>query len=197
MHDLKSLVAVRGIYYAGNHGVEIEGPNLNFIVPEARDARETIKDLQRRLEEEMGDIEGVLVEDKGLGITLHYRQVSEGKVEAVAETFRRLTGPLVEEDGIRVSSGKKVLEVRPPIDWHKGRAVETIAGIIRDTLKLPRALTIYLGDDTTDEDAFRVVQPPDGWSVFIGRDNPSSAASCYLNSAGEVDELLSRLLELL
>lgn len=196
MPDLKSLVAIEGIYYAGNHGIEIEGPDLSFITPEARVAREAIKGLQRRLEAALAGIEGAIVEDKGLGITVHYRMVKKGEEEEVAATFRRLTAPLVNEDKIHVSSGKKVLEVRPPTDWHKGKAVETIAGVIRDTLKLERALTVYLGDDTTDEDAFRVVQPPAGWSVFVGGNNPSSAAACYLNSTDEVEELLSRLIEL-
>jgi trehalose-phosphatase len=196
MPDLKSLVAIEGIYYAGNHGIEIEGPGLSFTTPEAQATRETIVDLRRKLAAALEGVDGLIVEDKGLGITVHYRQVNKDKVEAVTDTFEQITAPLVEEDRVRVSSGKKVLEVRPPIDWHKGKAVETIAGVIRDTLKIEPALTVYLGDDTTDEDAFRVVQPPSGWSVFVGGNNPSSAAAYYVDSPAEVEELLSRLLVL-
>jgi trehalose-phosphatase len=89
-----------------------------------------------------------------------------------------------------------VWEVRPPIDWHKGKAVESISREIESLLKLERVLTIYLGDDTTDEDAFKVLHRPEGWSVFVGREDPSSAAGYFLNSVVEVEEFLSRLLEL-
>ncbi|MFC1917459.1 trehalose-phosphatase, partial [Chloroflexota bacterium] len=55
---------------------------------------------------------------------------------------------------------------------------------------------IYLGDDTTDEDAFRMIKRLPGWGVFVGGENPASAAEYYLDTPAEVSALLSRLLEL-
>jgi len=194
--EVEALVAIEGIYYAGNHGLEIEGPGLKFINPAAKAAQATIKDLGRHFSAKLGSIEGVIVEDKGLSLSIHYRLVKKSEVKVVAEIFRQITSPWLRDGKIRVTSGKKVWEVRPPIDWHKGKAVKTIIKKLRSVLQDEQWLTIYLGDDTTDEDAFRVVHRPQGWSIFVGAENPSSNADYFLNSTAEVATFLSRLLEL-
>ncbi len=196
MADLKSMAAIGGIYYAGNHGLEIEGPDLNYVSPQAELARAVMKDLAGQLAAALDSIAGVIIEDKGLSLSVHYRLVKEEEQDVVAGTFQRVTSPLADEGKIKITSGKKVMEVRPPIDWHKGKAVESIRREIMSLLKLERVLTVYLGDDTTDEDAFKVLHRPEGWSVFVGRENPSPAADYFLNSVEEVEEFLSRLLEL-
>jgi len=196
LSECRAMVGIEGIYYAGNHGLEIEGPGLKFTNPAAEAARAEIKSLVSQLSDELAGIGGVIIEDKGLSLSVHYRMVKEGEVNGVAEIFRRVTSPRLSEGKIRVTSGKKVWEVRPPIDWHKGKAVEVIVKELQAMLKCERLLTIYLGDDTTDEDAFRVVHRPQGWSIFVGGENPSSNAEYFLNSTSEVVTFLSRLLEL-
>ena len=79
MNELKALVAISGIYYAGNHGLEIEGPGLNWVSPEAETARATINDLSGQLAAALQNIAGVIVEDKGLSISVHYRLVKRGR----------------------------------------------------------------------------------------------------------------------
>ncbi|MFC2014254.1 trehalose-phosphatase [Chloroflexota bacterium] len=196
LSEVKVMVAVEGIYYAGNHGLEIEGPGLKFVNPTAKAAKAIIKDLVREFSIKLGSIEGVIEEDKGLGLSIHYRLVKKDEENVVADIFHQITSPLLRQGKIRVSSGKGVWEVGPPIDWHKGNAVETITNEIRALLKCKQLLTIYLGDDTTDEDAFRIIHRPEGWSIFIGQDNSSSNADYFLNSTLEVDDFLSRLIEL-
>ncbi|MFC1949621.1 trehalose-phosphatase [Chloroflexota bacterium] len=196
LKEVRQLVGVEGIYYAGNHGLEIEGPGLSFIHPAAESAWMEIADLNRQLSERLSSIEGAFVEDKGLSLSVHYRLVNENDVDTVADIFRQITEPRLKEGKIRLSSGKKVFEVRPPIDWHKGKAVETVIKEIERTSRSEIGTVIYLGDDITDEDAFRVVRHPRGWSVFIGEENQSSSADYFLNSTSEVETLLSRLLEL-
>jgi len=194
--EIKSMVAIEGIYYGGNHGLEIEGPGLDYISPEAELTRSIIKDLAGQLAAALENTIGIIIQDKGLSLSVHYRLVAESDINEVAETVRRITDPLCRERKIKVFPGKKVWEIRPPIDWDKGKAVESIRREIMSLLKLERVLTIYLGDDTTDEDAFRVLHRPEGWSVCVGRENTLSAADYYLNSTDEVAEFLSRLLEL-
>ena len=196
LSEVKALVGIEGIYYAGNHGLEIEGPGINFINPAAKAAQATIKDLAQHSSAKLGGIEGVIVEDKGLSLSIHYRLVKKSEEKVVAEIFRQITSPWLRDGKIRVTSGKKVWEIRPPVDWHKGRAVETIMKEIKAVLGDKQWLTIYLGDDTTDEDAFRIIHRPQGWSIFVGEENPSSNADYFLNSTSEVTTFLSRLLEL-
>ena len=194
--ELESMVAIEGIYYAGNHGLEIEGPGLKFISQPAEIGRTTINNLARQLAAALDSIAGVIIEDKGLSLSVHYRLVKKDEENVVTETFKRVTRTSVNEGKVKVTSGKKVLEVRPPIDWHKGKAVEAITREIKAHLKLETVLTIYLGDDTTDEDAFKVVRRPAGWSIFVGEENTSSSADYFLKSTAEAGELLSRLIEL-
>jgi trehalose-phosphatase len=194
--ELKSMVAIDGIYYAGNHGVEIEGPGLSYINPAAGSVREVIKDLAGQLEAALAGVQGVIIQDKIFSLSVHYRLAQKNKEKLITETVHRLVDPFVDRGKIVLYPMKKLWEVRPPVDWDKGKAVEVIARKIRETFKQAQLLTIYLGDDTTDEDAFRVAHRPAGWSIYIGEENRSSAAEYYLASPVEVAEFLNRLNEM-
>lgn len=194
--EIKSMVAVDGIYYAGNHGLEIDGPGLKYVSREAETARALIKDLAGKLAAALGDIAGIIVEDKGLSLSVHYRLVKEGEEKAVADIFKSITGTLRDEGKIRITTGKKVFEVRPPIDWNKGKAVAKIAAEMKNALNLGQALTVYLGDDNTDEDVFKILRLPEGWSIYVGSENTPSAAAYYLDSPSQVAEFLARVLKL-
>ena len=194
--EVKSIVAINGIYYAGNHGLEIEGPGLSYVNPAAGSVREIIKDLAGKLSTELVGVQGVIIQDKNFSLSVHYRLAQKDKEKLVADTVHRLVGPLVDRGKIVLYPMKKLWEVRPPVDWDKGKAVEVIARQIKSTLKKEQLLTIYLGDDTTDEDAFRVVRRPAGWSIYVGEENRSSAAEYYLASPKEVAEFLTRLNEM-
>jgi trehalose 6-phosphate phosphatase len=196
MRELKAMVGIEGIYYAGNHGLEIEGPGLNYMTPAAGTTRPLMKELAGQLAVSLADIDGVILQDKGLSISIHYRLVARGEERTVTDIVHRLTTVPCNEGKIRVFSGKKVWEIRPPVDWDKGKAVETIAGEIKKLWRPARLLTVFLGDDVTDEDAFRVVQRPGGWSIYVGGEAVTTAAEYYLSSTSEVEEFLSRLTEL-
>lgn len=196
LSEIKAMVGVEGIYYAGNHGLEIEGPGLKFVQPVAQATRSELAYIFQQLCNRLSSIRGVIVENKGLSLSVHYRLVMENQAAQVATIFREVTARWLDESKIRVSSGKKVWEVRPPVDWHKGKAVATIINEIKTRHGLERLLTVYLGDDATDEDAFAIIRRAQGWGVFVGAENPSSRADCFLNSTSEVITFLSRLIEL-
>ena len=196
LSEVKALVGIEGIYYTGNQGLEIEGPGLTYVNPVAKEAQTEMKDLAQQFSARLAGIGGVTVEDKGLSLSIHYRLVKKSQEKAVSEIFHQITSPRLQDGRIRVSSGKKVWEVRPPIDWHKGKAVEIIMKELRTVLGGEGGLVIYLGDDTTDEDVFKIIHHPQGWSIFVGQENPSSNADYFLNSTSEVATFLSRLLGL-
>ncbi len=196
LSEIKAMVGIEGIYYAGNHGLEIEGPGLKLINPTAEATRGEMKDFARQFSAKLDSIEGVIVEDKGLSLSIHYRLVRKSEVNTVAEIFHQIASPLLREGKVRVTLGKKAWEVRPPVDWQKGKAVRTIMNEMRAFLGCEQLQTIYLGDDTTDEEAFRVIHRPEGWSIFVGQENLSPNADYFLNSTSEVATFLSRLLEL-
>ena len=191
--EIKQLVNIKGIYYSGNHGLEIDGPGLEYRNTTAFTARTLIDDLAARFARELSDVSGVIIQNKGFSLSVHYRLVKPENEVAIAGIVRRITGPLQDKRKIRVFEGKKVWEIRPPMDWDKGKAVVLIGQKICAGLKLTRLLTVYLGDDTTDEDAFRVLHRPDGWSVYIGPENETSAAEFYLKSTNEVESFLRKL----
>jgi trehalose 6-phosphate phosphatase len=193
MAELKGLVDIGGIYYAGNHGLEMEGPGLSYINPQAEGGKALINDLAKKLAAALDSIDGVIIEDKGLSLSVHYRLVKDDSVDMVTDTFEKITSPLRSGGRIKITTGKKVLEVRPPLEWHKGKAMEVISGEIKTIHKLDNILTIYLGDDVTDEDAFKVLRPPEGWSIFIGTENTKSQAEFYLNSTSEVEDFLLKI----
>ncbi|MFC1873240.1 trehalose-phosphatase, partial [Chloroflexota bacterium] len=195
LSGVKSLVGVNELYYAGNHGFEIDGPGLNFIHSVAKATRPELEAILQQLSAKLAGINGVIIEDKGLSLSVHYRLVKNSEEEITAQTFHMVTAPWLRDGKIRVTSGKKVWEIRPPIDWHKGKAVEIIIKEM-ETFQGGAVLPVYLGDDTTDEDAFKVVHHPRGWGIFVGEENAASNADYYLNSTSEVALLLSRLLDL-
>jgi trehalose 6-phosphate phosphatase len=195
--EIKSLVGIEDIFYAGNHGLEMEGPGLEYSGP----AREifigvVMKELAAQIAAALADVAGVIIQDKGLSLSIHYRLAAKDKEERIAEAVRQATVPLVQTGKIQVYGMKKLWEIRPLLDWDKGKAVKAIGAEVMKKHKLASLLTVFLGDDTTDEDAFKVLHRPAGWSIYIGEANRSSAAEFYLASPAEVAEFLTRLNEM-
>src|ERR1051326_1129343 len=123
LDDLYSRVHIDGCIYAGNHGLEIFGPNLYFVEPVAAGLREELQRLGDTLNSQLCPIPGVSIEDKGLTISVHYRQAAEADVARV----RDLVGETVSSTGsFRFRAGRKVLDIVPQTDWHKGIAAQWI-----------------------------------------------------------------------
>ncbi len=193
--DLTQRVAIGGIIYAGNHGLEITGPGLSFVHPRATRERPFLGFLYRVLAKALGSVRGVLVENKGLTLSVHYRQVepeNTAKVKAIFESSLSAAGP---PGKFRTTWGKKVLEVRPEVDWHKGRAVEFLINAHARGGRRRGLLTVYIGDDRTDEDAFDFVSRHGGVSVLVGPPRQPSRADYFVESQEEVRKFLEFILE--
>ena len=194
--DLTEMVGLPGLIYAGNHGLEIRGPEpeleleleLNFVHPEAARLRPELDALLVGLKERLAGYDGVLVEGKGLTLSVHYRLTPEELRGEVHAGFDAVVAPAQEAGRVRVTRGKEVLEVRPNVAWDKGRAIARIAE------SFPAGtLAVFFGDDLTDEDGFAAVHALDGISVFVGAARQPTQAQYRLDSPQEVAETLSLL----
>jgi trehalose 6-phosphate phosphatase len=188
LSDLRSMVGLPRLIYAGNHGLEIRAGEKHWEHPAAKKFSPLLKKIMSALERALPQ-RGILIEDKGLTLSVHYRRLPAGSFPAFKNDFLRALQPWRRR--IKVTHGKKVFEVRPPVAWNKGRAVEWI---IRE-LKLGGYLPVYLGDDLTDEDAFRALRRR-GLTVLVGKSR-RTAAACRLDNVAAVYKFLRDLPALL
>jgi trehalose 6-phosphate phosphatase len=182
--DLRERVRMDEIVYAGNHGLEIIGPGLHFVEPTAARRVEALEELARHLQVRLRHIPGVEVESKVFTASIHFRRASESCLEEVHRTIQTALAPIV--DLFQVTQGLQVFEIRPRVNWHKGLAVRWI----REALGRSDALSLYIGDDLTDEDAFRAL--PDGITISVGRTS-GTCARYYIELQDSVQEFLQWL----
>lgn len=196
LSDLRDRVSIRGIIYAGNHGLEIEGPGIRFVDPLADELRPVLNLMHRVLTRALGTIKGVLVENKGLTLSVHYRLAGDQEEDRVKRIFEGVVATACSLGKVKVTSGKKVLEVRPPVNWDKGRAIVFLMDAYARQKGKGRTLPIFLGDDLTDEDGFKVLEECDGVSIYVGEGDACGSARYFLRSPDEVQEFLQKLLNL-
>ena len=143
--DALRLVGLEEIVYYGNHGFEVLRPRDEVeIVPEAEPYKEKVEELEEKAREELESL-GAFVEEKGITASIHFRNVSPEVGEHCKEFVEREGERL----GLRITVGRGVVEARPPIRADKGTAARKIV----EEYKPQKAL--FMGDDTTDLDAFR------------------------------------------
>ena len=197
LNDLQNRVAVNGIIYAGNHGLEIKGPDIEFIHPLTNEMGSIIRVIGKMLSKSFSKTRGVVVEDKGATLSVHYRMVEdEEKVDEVRNVFEQVVGLARSLGKIKTTSGTKVHEVRPNVPWHKGKAVRFIMKQYAKNGRQSGLLPIYVGDDLTDEDAFQVIEGYGGISIYVGSEDAQTVAGYLLNSTEEVTEFIRRLVSL-
>jgi len=194
LSDLKKMVGVRGIIYSGNHGLEIEGAKLKFSAPLSSAYKNLLSEIKTGLENRLAGFKGVILEDKGFSLSLHYRLVDKDLLPRVQTIFHEATISPALKNRIKIRPGKRVWEIRPPVEWDKGKIILWLLAREKFASGDKPLLPIYAGDDTTDEDAFRALENR-GITIFVGRPKKSSA-QYYLNNVGEVTQFLKRILSL-
>ena len=193
--DIQNKVRIKEIVYVGNHGIELKGPKIKFESTLPQDYRKILTRLKKELEEKLSAIHGVLIEDKGLSLSIHYRRVPKKHMADVKTIVHETTIVESIKDKIRKHSGKMVIEIRPPIPWDKGKIILWLLARQKVLLKHDEILPVYIGDDQTDEDAFKMIRPR-GLSIFVGSPHKKSLAQYYLKNPLDVRTFLKRVLDI-
>lgn len=213
LEDVRHLVGVEGIHYAGSHGfdvLEADGTRHRMASDFKPDLGRAAKALDRALD----DFDGAFLERKAFALAIHYRMLEEpGQEPAIEEAVDRV---VADEPRLRKTGGKKIFEIRPDVEWHKGKAVAMLAGFLSDDERGPEdsredrpegsseegvpplesgdVIPLYVGDDLTDEDAFEAIADHGVGVVVRGEeDDRETAASYVLDEPGRVREFLERL----
>ncbi len=160
LDDVRGKVGIDGLAYAGSHGLDIlhpDGARRRFATAYVGE----LDGAQATLEDELDGIPGVRIERKGFAIAVHDRQVDDPELRT--RIAAAVTGVGDEHSRLRATGGKRIHELRPDIDWDKGRAIEALMAELGAEDHLP----VYLGDDLTDEDGFRAVKARGGIAVVV------------------------------
>lgn len=192
VENVRRLVGLEELVYAGAHGFDIFAAHKEGVARQfADDYVPIVAEAEHELLKTLKSVAGALVEGKKYAVAVHYRLVAQRDVarvrqavEAVAERHPQL----------KLTKGKKVYELRPNIEWDKGKAVQWIY----DALDLARssALPIYIGDDTTDYDAFEALKD-NGIGILVSEEPLQTAARYYLRDVGDVARFLRAMIDVL
>jgi trehalose-phosphatase len=178
------------VWVIGNHGFETREPSGRVTSDDrVRGFDATIGRAADALQDEFRGIEGAIVENKRWTLSLHYRVVHEAAVPMI----RDRAAEIARELGLRILDGKKIVELRPPVDVNKGTACVAFATKLGVTGS--RGSAFYAGDDRTDEDAFRELRAavPEAVTVRVATDEEAAASShaeLVIRTLPEVRELL-------
>lgn len=184
LSDLRKRVSIKDVYLSGSHGLEVSGPNMNYVHPKAATAKSIIDGIRRDLEKKIGNIQGILIEKKTFAFTLHYRMaIKKNKVIAQRAFYESVSEHTGSQKKVAILKGKQVLELTPDVEWDKGKACL----LILKQLRRPY-LPVYIGDDVTDEAAFRALST-NGTTVRVGK-SKKTAAQYYLRHQWEILQFL-------
>ena len=186
--DVRSMVGVDGIWYAGSHGFDIIAPD-GTSTQHGTDFLAALDAAEEELRPRLAGIAGARLERKRFAIAIHFRQVGPDDVAAVEQAVR---GVAAEHDDLKITGGKMIFELRPNLDWNKGSALLSLL----DTLELNRddVVPLYIGDDETDEDGFRALAGRGIGLVVRGEDDTRlTTAQFALEDPAAVVALLDAL----
>ncbi|MCK4385097.1 MAG: trehalose-phosphatase [candidate division Zixibacteria bacterium] len=173
--DVRRKVGIKRIIFAGNHGMEIKGGGFSFSIKDSQKYVEEINKICRKLTQRLKEIEGVWVENKGLTASVHYRLADSEDIQKV----KQIIFPIINTSkDLKLNRGKKVWEIRPNIDWNKGKAVAYILERCLGKDWKSKGAVVYIGDDKTDEDAFSLLKQ-NGVTALVSRKPPRISNAQY------------------
>jgi len=188
--DAWRMAGVEGAWVIGNHGFELRTPDGQLSpIDVVRPFEDKIAEAAHQLSAVEPVVPGAIVENKRWTLSVHYRLVDPSEVKALVDRAREVARTL----GLRLTEGKKIVELRPPVDVHKGTATWSLAQHLGATG--PDASILYAGDDRTDEDAIAILREhsPRAVTIHVSGANEGlggTRAEVVLNSTDEVREAL-------
>ncbi|XP_039126339.1 probable trehalose-phosphate phosphatase 6 [Dioscorea cayenensis subsp. rotundata] len=196
------FVRLAELYYAGSHGMDIKGPVKGprytkakakaVLFQPASEFLPMIDEIYKALLEKTKSIPGAKVENNKFCVSVHYRCVEEQKWVPLAEQVKAV---IKEYPKLRITQGRKVLEIRPTIKWDKGKALEFLLESL-GFANCNNVLPVYIGDDRTDEDAFKVLRERgQGFGILVSKIPKETNASYSLEEPSEVMDFLHRLVD--
>ena len=189
--DASRMVGIDGLWAAGNHGLETLSPDGALRVHEGvRPWSAALAVVRDRAREIAARTPGAIVEDKGATLSIHYRLVAGGDAGQLAPEIEGLAA----REGLRVTHGRKVIEVRPPIAVDKGTAVLSLARELG--AQAAGASIVFAGDDATDEDAMRALRAwrPEAVTIHVeGEERRETVAEFVADGPGVLSKWLAAL----
>jgi len=186
IEDLADKTGLRGAVLVGNHGLISRPPEISGRL--SRRWENQALRVFRALSPVAAGCPGSRLELKGIDVSLHYRQVASRLVPALLAAARSAVAGLP----VVLGEGKKVLEIKPPLQRHKGWALRRLARRLQPGWRRGGAC-VYLGDDRTDEDAFAAIHRlgPAAWGIKVGPG--ATRAGWRLRDTAEVRQFLEWL----
>jgi trehalose-phosphatase len=184
--NVQMQVGIEGVFYVGNHGLELSGPGIELHNPFASKARGDLEKAIASLIEATSSLKGVFIEDKGATAAVHFRLASDETCLAVRDLVQ---ATVASHPRLAFSAGKCVWEIRPRDGWNKGDALTHLT----TRFGLTAGDVVNLGDDLTDEDAFRAAR---GGLTFRVGGGGDTAAHYRLRDAADTQSFLLCLLGL-
>jgi trehalose 6-phosphate synthase/phosphatase len=185
LSDLQTFVSLSGAVLVGNHGLEIAGGALApFLHPDLPHFEPRLRELAKSLEEICPP--GCWVEDKSASLTLHFRNAEPARQVEVAARAK----DAARDAGFQARDALCAVEIRPPTDWDKGDAVLHVLRSLHGRAWSESVEAVYVGDDETDEDAFRALQGL-GVTFRVGRAERPTFATHRVPNVAAVEQLLN------
>ncbi len=188
LEDVRQRIGINGLFYTGNHGFTIEGPGKHLEQSKARIYLPALERAEKALHEQLDALPGLKLEHKHFSCAVHYRHLACDQLPEVD----KVVASIAEGEGLRRTSGKKVWELQPPIAWDKGRALTWLFKAME--IDEEDVTPFYMGDDITDEDAFRAL-PAHGVRILVGEHEGTTEADYHLESPDAVSRFFDRLLK--